>query len=167
MRTDKTFYCQVCEKHCRIIYEEPSGPMIRAVVKHLPCGTGIAVVVPNRPIEFYETGDDGAFRPSQSFKLDDGLDDGFKMTFTAVRDGGGNEVTGVQMFVQRYKESWTSRLLSPGEFAELILSSHVFPPAEADSLFSRVREQGQITNENVPLNDSQMQFLGLKHVQRQ
>jgi hypothetical protein len=95
------------------------------------------------------------------------MGNGFKMTFTAVREGNGHEVTGVQMFVQRDEKKWISRLCSPGEFAELMLASHVFPPSEADKLFSRVHEQGQITHENVTLNDSQIQFLGLTPVRPQ
>jgi len=85
-----------------------------------------------------------------------------KLTFTAVREGGRpNEVTGVQIMLQRGNEKWTSRLLKPIEFAELMLSSHVFPPVEADNLFSRVHEKGQITEE-IALTEQQVQFLGLR-----
>ena len=88
----------------------------------------------------------------------------FKITFTAVREGGGSDVTGVQTLVERGEERWRSRLLSPGEFAELMFASHIFPPTEADNLFRRVREQGQITERSVALTEDQMRFLGLRHL---
>lgn len=81
------------------------------------------------------------------------------MTFTAVSEGGGRDVTGIQMTVERADERWTSRLLGPGEFVELMLSSHVFPPVKTDGLFDRIHKQGQITEENVPLTEENMQFL--------
>jgi hypothetical protein len=87
----------------------------------------------------------------------------FKVTFTAVREGGGSDVTGVQILVECGDERWRSRLYSPGEFAELMLASRIFPPEGADSLFRRVREQGQITERNVVLTEKQMHFLGLRH----
>ena len=48
------------------------------------------------------------------------------------------------------------------DFAELMLSSHVFPSAKADNLFRRVREQGQITKENVVLTEAQKRHLSLR-----
>jgi hypothetical protein len=86
----------------------------------------------------------------------------FNLMFTAVREGGTNEVTGVQIMAQRGNEKWTSKLFSPGEFAERMLSSHVFPPVVADNLFRRVHEQGQFTEENVAVTEEQMRFLGLR-----
>jgi hypothetical protein len=85
------------------------------------------------------------------------------MTFTEVREGGGSDVTGVQTLVERGDERWRTRLLSPGEFADLILASHIFSPTEADKLFRRVREQGQTTEPNVAITEGQMQVLGLRH----
>lgn len=90
-------------------------------------------------------------------------DKAFKVTFTAVCEGGGSDVTGVQTLVECGDERWKSRLYSPGEFAELMLASRIFPPEEADNLFRRVRDQGQITERNVALTEKQMQFLGLRH----
>lgn len=87
----------------------------------------------------------------------------FKITFTAVREGGGPGVTGVQTLVERGDERWKSRLLSPGEFAERMLASRIFPAAEADDLFRRIREQGQIIRRGVALTENQMRFLGLRH----
>ncbi len=87
----------------------------------------------------------------------------FKVTFTAVREGGGSDVTGVQTLVECGDDKWRSRLYSPGEFAELMIASRIFPAEEADSLFRRVREQGQITERNVALTEKQMHFLGLRH----
>jgi hypothetical protein len=87
----------------------------------------------------------------------------FKVTFTAVREGGGSDVTGVQTLVECGDERWRSRLYSPGEFAELMLASRIFPPEEADNLFRRVREQGQIIERNVALTEKQIHFLGLRH----
>ena len=87
----------------------------------------------------------------------------FKMIFTAVREGGGNDVTGVQTLAERGEERWRSRMFSPGEFAELMLASHIFPPAEAASLFRRVREQGRVTERSVALTEDQMRLLGLRH----
>jgi hypothetical protein len=84
------------------------------------------------------------------------------MIFTAVREGGGSDVTGVQTSVERGDERWRTRLLSPGEFAELILASHIFSPTEGDKLFRRVREQGQITEPNVAITEGQVQVLGLR-----
>jgi hypothetical protein len=84
-----------------------------------------------------------------------------KMTFTGVREGGGGEVTGIQMMVQRGNERWTSRLLGPIEFAELMLRIHVFPPVKTDGLFLRIHQQGQITEENVALTEENIRFLGL------
>lgn len=83
-----------------------------------------------------------------------------KMTFTGVREGGGGEVTGIQMLVQRGDERWMSRLLRPLEFAELMLRSHVFQGEKADGLFRRIHEQGQIT-EDVALTEENMRFFGL------
>jgi hypothetical protein len=84
------------------------------------------------------------------------------MTFTAVREGDSHAVTGVQMLAERGNERWASHLLSPGEFAELMLASHVLPPVEAGNLYRRVRDQGQIVEENVALTEGQMQSLGLQ-----
>jgi len=89
----------------------------------------------------------------------------FKMIVTAVREGGSSDVTGVQTLVERGEERWRSRLFSPGEFAELMLASRIFPPAEVDNLFRRVREQGQITERRVALTEDQMRFLGLRHAE--
>lgn len=85
----------------------------------------------------------------------------FNMTFTAVKEAATDAVTGVQMMAQRGSEKWTSRLLSPGEFAELVLASRVFPPTVATKLYVRVRAQGQITEENVILTEENITFLGL------
>lgn len=89
------------------------------------------------------------------------VSNGFNMTFTAVKEVATDAVTGVQMMAQRGSEKWTSRLLSPGEFAELMLASHIFPPAMARELYLRVRAQGQITEENVILTDENIRFLEL------
>jgi hypothetical protein len=90
------------------------------------------------------------------------MDNRFKITLTAVSEGGGSEVTGVQMLVERHHERWESGLLSPAEFAELMLSSHIFPPEKAGRLFLRLRNQGQITEENVALTEEWIQFLRLR-----
>jgi hypothetical protein len=85
------------------------------------------------------------------------------MTFTAVREADTSEVTGVQILVVSGKYKWKSRLLSPGEFAELMLASRIFPWVKTDNLFLRVRELGQITEENVFLTEERIRFLGLRH----
>jgi hypothetical protein len=56
------------------------------------------------------------------------VSNGFNMTFTALREAATDAVTGVQMMAQRGSEKWTSRLLSPGEFAELMLAIESFRP---------------------------------------
>lgn len=83
------------------------------------------------------------------------------MIFTVVREADTSEVTGVQMLVVRGNDKWKSRLFSPGAFAELMIASHIFSPVKADSLYRRLRELGQITEENVSLTTERMQFLGL------
>ncbi len=88
------------------------------------------------------------------------MSNAFKMIFTAISDGGG-AVTSVQVLVERGDEIRKSRLLAPGEFAELMLASHVFPPVEAEGLFLRVKERGILIEENVTLTEKQMQFLCL------
>lgn len=82
------------------------------------------------------------------------------MTFTAVREADSGEITGIQMFAQSGHARWTSRLFSPREFVEHILASGIFPPVEADNLYRRLREHGQI-EENVALTEERMQVLGL------
>ncbi|MGA7631865.1 MAG: hypothetical protein WCB11_13965 [Terriglobales bacterium] len=89
------------------------------------------------------------------------MSNSFDMTFTAVKDATTNAVTGVQMMAQRSGEKWTSRLLSPGEFAEMMLASHIFPPTMARELYLRVRAEGHVTEENVILTDENIRFLGL------
>jgi hypothetical protein len=84
----------------------------------------------------------------------------YQMTITAVH--GGNEMTGVQVLVGNGKETWISHLFSPGEFFERMLSTHTFTPNELDTVFRRIHDQGQITEENIVLNDRLMQFLGLR-----
>ena len=86
---------------------------------------------------------------------------GFKITLTAISEDGGTEATGVQMLVERGYETWKSGLLSNAELADLILSSHLFPPEKAGRLFLRLRHQGQIVEENVSLTEEWMQFLRL------
>jgi len=83
------------------------------------------------------------------------------MIFTTVREGQTSEVTGVQMRFVSGANKWESRMLSPSEFVELMLHSEVFPPPKAESLVQRVREQGQITEENVAITHELMHFLGL------
>src|SRR5256885_3222933 len=88
----------------------------------------------------------------------------FNLMFAALREGGTNEVSFVHIMAQRGSEIWRTKSFVPGEFAKLMLSSHVFPPAVADNLFRRVQQQvpGPVTEENIALTEEQMQFLGLR-----
>ena len=62
----------------------------------------------------------------------------FRITFTAVREGGGSAVTGVQTLVERGDERWKSRLVSPGEFAELMVRDHTSVNNQATQLAKKL-----------------------------
>jgi hypothetical protein len=83
------------------------------------------------------------------------------MSFATVQEIT-NEVTGVQMRVERNNETRTGGLLSPGEFEKRI--RHVFPPVEADKLIKRVLLESvvPIGEEDVILTEEQIQTLGLR-----
>lgn len=88
--------------------------------------------------------------------------DNFTMIFAAVRDGATDAVDAVQMAAYRGDEKRAEgQLLLPGEFAELIFSSRLFPPVVADNLVSRVLTQGHAREENVILTDENISFLRL------
>ena len=85
------------------------------------------------------------------------------MIITAVRDGQTGEITGVQCAFVSGGNKWQTRLLLPGEFDELMLHGELFSRVKAEQSIRRVREEGQISEENVELNHEMMHFLGLRH----
>jgi hypothetical protein len=68
MIVDSFFQCSGCGKPCRITFEAAHGGARAAIVRH-SCAAEMAIVSADRPVTFYEMGNDNKYCFSESLTV--------------------------------------------------------------------------------------------------